>query len=84
MIKESGNYLAVKVKEGYVDHYISNHGNVFGCEKEKTYNRQQLTADFDLRNCEVIGLLSKAPFNQWHNEIPKLEWNQWLIIKKVN
>lgn len=95
-IKESGNYLAVKVPENTWDYY-------YGETKRKLfYDQHSMVLGFiDLRDfvmwnekAEVIGLLSEIRdtnrplFNELFAfavslNVSEFEWNQWLIIKKL-
>lgn len=95
-IKESGNYLAVKVKNGseFAIEQWDNRGpfkpGYYLFELKGSYSGRIWLSDDPL---SIIGLLSdkigvdsseKAySYACIAGEIPKAEWNQWLIIEKL-
>jgi hypothetical protein len=88
-IKQSGEYIAVKVPAG--SHDVLNtyaNGIVFKVpsgDRESLYFETCIPPLYELYEFECIGLVSEIDieFNLWLHDIPEDELDQWLIIKKI-
>jgi len=93
MIKQSGEYIAVKLPEGidFKEFMINEYGSLWGISNLNYPYRIQSYNTF--QEHQIIGLISEIidyslkisnkPIYEWADEFPVAEWNQWLIIKKI-